>query len=217
MAIAHVVKEGEHISSIAEQYRFMHYESVWNAPENATLREKRRIPHQLVPGDEVFIPDKSRKTVRIRAGGRYTIAIRAETLYLRVRVRDIFGEPIASASGTLHVGHAGLAVSSDPDGIVEAPISRDTSDATLEIAGHMFQLSIGGLHPSDMPSGQWGRMLNLDLWDPDVDDREDVDASELAFELLEQGRAAEPDSEGDGAAAADALAEHHDRVSAAHA
>ena len=49
----HRVREGETISSIAAAYGFTEWEErVWNAPENAALKEQRVNPNTLEPGDE---------------------------------------------------------------------------------------------------------------------------------------------------------------------
>ena len=57
MPVVHKVKQGECISSIAEDYGFS-WERIWNDLNNEELKQKRKDPNILYPGDEVVIADK---------------------------------------------------------------------------------------------------------------------------------------------------------------
>lgn len=59
MAIDHVVRPGDCISSLAESHGLF-WETVWNHPGNAALRRQRANPNILRPGDVVHLPDKRR-------------------------------------------------------------------------------------------------------------------------------------------------------------
>lgn len=63
MSTVHVVKQGEHLAGIAQQYGFADYLKLWDLPENTGLKRLRQKPNVLFPGDEVFIPDKQPKLV----------------------------------------------------------------------------------------------------------------------------------------------------------
>lgn len=53
---AHVVGRGERLGDIARLYGFYDWRKLWNAPENESLREQRREPQWIRPGDQVAIP-----------------------------------------------------------------------------------------------------------------------------------------------------------------
>jgi len=55
------VREGDHLSSIAQAYGFRTDDPVWHHADNADLPAKRKSPHILAPGDEVTIPDPVKK------------------------------------------------------------------------------------------------------------------------------------------------------------
>jgi hypothetical protein len=52
----HVVKRGECLSKIALQYGVHGWKRLWEHAGNESLRQKRKSPHVLLPGDQVTIP-----------------------------------------------------------------------------------------------------------------------------------------------------------------
>ena len=34
------------------------YAAIWNAPQNATLKARRKQPNLIQPGDSIFVPSK---------------------------------------------------------------------------------------------------------------------------------------------------------------
>ena len=58
MALIHSVKQGEHMSGIARHYGFSDYKKLWDHANNAKLKTLRKNPNILLPGDEVFVPDR---------------------------------------------------------------------------------------------------------------------------------------------------------------
>jgi hypothetical protein len=58
----HKVKKGDTLEAIAKKFKVKKWEVIWNCPENAKLKSKRKLPRQITVGDAVVIPfnDKER-------------------------------------------------------------------------------------------------------------------------------------------------------------
>ena len=57
-----IVEPGDCFYNLSRQEGF-HWETLWNHSNNADLRERRKHPNVLLPGDEVFVPDLTVKEV----------------------------------------------------------------------------------------------------------------------------------------------------------
>jgi hypothetical protein len=53
---AHIVRHGDTLGSIARQHEVKDWNKVWNDSRNALLRDQRKLPNLLRPGDVVAIP-----------------------------------------------------------------------------------------------------------------------------------------------------------------
>ena len=56
----YIVKQSDCISSIAFKYGFFP-DTIWNDSKNSKLKQDRKDPNVLLPGDEVYIRDKEEK------------------------------------------------------------------------------------------------------------------------------------------------------------
>ena len=61
MSERHVGQPGDHVSRIADENGFGSWETLWDHPDNAELKAKRKNPNVLAEGDEVAIPEKKKK------------------------------------------------------------------------------------------------------------------------------------------------------------
>jgi N-acetylmuramoyl-L-alanine amidase len=160
----HVVRQGEHLARIARDYGFSDYRTIWEHPENAELRERRRgNPNILFPGDRLFIPEREARIEDAATDARHRYQRAGSRLVLRVKVLDYDGQPVRSTACDLYFGLEHHPLSTDGDGLIEHPIAPDVEDGKLlvpELALE-FDLRIGHLDPIDTPPGQRARLENL--------------------------------------------------------
>jgi len=103
----HTVQAGEWAGSIAASYGYCDWEhDVWARAENKALRDKRKDPHLLVEGDEVFIPAWEEKVEKGATGQRHAFKLKAPTETLRIRIMGIDGKPMKDEEYSLEIDYA---------------------------------------------------------------------------------------------------------------
>ena len=90
------MRDGECLSAIAHRYGLKSWPELWNDDNNAALREKRKSPHVLHPGDEVAVPGLAISEVRYATDATYRIEVARPELALDVVVADHHGRPFKS-------------------------------------------------------------------------------------------------------------------------
>ena len=157
----HKVQQGEHIAGLARQHGLLP-ETIWEHPENEALRDKRKTPHILHPGDVVFIPERE---LHIETGAtekRHRFRVMKPTVTVRVVLRDELGEPLDGIDYRLTArGAPEISGTTAADGMVEGTFSADVTRASLQFLGRELSLSVGTLNPISRISGVQQRLNNL--------------------------------------------------------
>jgi hypothetical protein len=155
------VQQGDSIPSLAVENGFF-WETIWNHPENAQLKAKRKTPNQLFPGDEVFVPELRKKTESRPVDACHAFKRKGIPAKLRVRLLRLDeprkNEPyVLDIDGTLYKG------TTDGDGKIEQFMPPDAKNAQLMLQGgkEVVNLRIGHLDPIDEISGVQQRLNNL--------------------------------------------------------
>jgi N-acetylmuramoyl-L-alanine amidase len=164
----YIVKQGDYLPKIAEDHGFYDYQTIWDHAKNKALKDKRKNPNVLNPGDELFIPDKTLKEVSRPTGQTHRFQVKPGTLKLRLVLEDLYGKPIANASCELRVDGAVHQVVSGGDGKIEKDIPVNAQSAELVVKDGdtplqnvTLQVAIGHLDPVEEVSGQKSRLNNL--------------------------------------------------------
>jgi hypothetical protein len=102
--LKHTVKQGQWVGSIALIYGFADWEKdVWEHADNAQLKELRKDPHVLAPGDELFIPPWTDKKESCATESRHSFKLKTPNETIRVRILDEDGEPVKNAKYVLEL------------------------------------------------------------------------------------------------------------------
>jgi hypothetical protein len=164
--IVHVVRPGECLSSIAKQHGFRDYRIVYDHPDNASLKAKRRNPNILHPGDEVVIPDKELKEVPVATTALHRFVVKSHAKVLRLRLLAHGHEPVADQPFELEVDHRVIRGRTDGQGGVEQPLPIGVREGLLRVAGRTLRLRLGALNPlrdtaDEGVTGAQARLHNL--------------------------------------------------------
>ena len=161
MAHVHVVQQGDCFSSIAVKNGFLE-ETLWNHPSNSELKNKRRNPNTLFPGDEVIIPDIELKEYPAPTENKHIFEVKREkiTFSLQVLKND---QPAANEEYLLTVDGSRVTDVTDGDGWIHQPIKAAARKGKLVIANAEleYELRFGYLDPVEEKSGVQSRLRNL--------------------------------------------------------
>lgn len=149
----YAVVAGDCLSSIAEDFGFADYRSIYDDPINADFRRLRPNPNLIHPGDVIQIPDKEGKFDNKATGALHQFTVRTTKRFLRLRMLNSEGAKLADADYTLQVDGEERKGTTDGDGFLHEPIPRRASKASLQIGGARWRLNIGHLNPIDKTPG----------------------------------------------------------------
>jgi LysM repeat protein len=166
----HTVEQGEYLASIAKDYGFSDWRTIYDHPQNADLKKKRPNPDILLPGDQIFIPDKQPKQESCPTENKHSFKVNVPKAWLKIVLKDSEGKPIGNQPYTLEAAWLKLRGSTDGTGLVQQkiPIGIDSGKLTLEKLGLTWNLKIGHLDPvhdegedAAIISGVQARLNNL--------------------------------------------------------
>jgi len=164
----YTVKQGDCISSIADQHGFF-WQTVWNHANNAGLRAKRQNPNVLYAGDVVYVPDKGQKD----DGGPTEMCHKFRKKGVPAKLRLIIeedDEPLANEPYVLLVGDQRIEGTTDAKGFLKESIPPDATEATLSVGDIEYELELGTIDPLDEVAGVQERLQNLGFYEGPLDD-----------------------------------------------
>jgi Putative peptidoglycan binding domain len=185
MSERHTVEQGETMSSIAHDFGFMSFETILNHPQNAELKAARNNPHVLLPGDVVFIPDKTAKNAAIAAGEGHVFKVKRSPLTVRIALLDLQRKPLGNVDCKVFVDGSERSHTSDGEGVIEVSVRSSTREVKLVTPEQELILDVGALDPVEEVSGWQARLRNLGYFHGEVGDDSNVDESSLALRLFQ--------------------------------
>jgi hypothetical protein len=178
------VSQGECMSSIAAAHGLT-WKAIWNHPANRELKELRKNPNVLLPGDRVFIPEKEIGWYSGQTEKRHEFVRKGVPSKLRLRLM-LEGKPRSQEKYTLKVGALEFSGTTDSEGILEQSIPPDATRGILVVGDgqEIFPLSLGHLDPIDELTGVQARLRNLGFGPSEITGEPDSETSEaiIAFQ-----------------------------------
>lgn len=164
----YVVQPGECIESIAYKHGLF-WETIWNDPANAEVKDARKDPNQLIPGDRLTVMEKRRKEVSKEPEQTHKFRRKGVPALLRLQLCDEEG-PLANAEYTLTLDGRVTKGTTDGDGKLEHALPPDarrgliqfwTTNDSGERVPNEIALDFRKLEPIESPRGQLSRLQNL--------------------------------------------------------
>ena len=155
----YTVAENDCFINVAERFGFS-WEKLWNHPENAELKQRRKNLNILYPGDVIHIPDKELHEVSRPTDKRHRFQKLSQTVLLRLRLLED-GEPRRNLSYTLQVEGQTFSGTTDGNGKLEHKIPAKATVGILITAEDNYVLNIGRLDPVTEIAGVQERLRNL--------------------------------------------------------
>lgn len=164
----YIVKQGDHMASIAADHGFGDWRAIWHDDANRALRDQRKNPNVLLPGDKLEIRDAEPKKVSAATGKKHVYKVKKTSLKLALVLQDLYGKPIANARCRLTIGDERVDVKTDGDGKLQHPLPPNAAEAQLTVLEEgtglgslQVRLDIGHLDPVTERTGQAARLKNL--------------------------------------------------------
>ena len=163
----HLVRQGECLSSIAAQYGFDSWHTIYDHPNNQEFRKKRPNPDVIHPGDRISIPERERV---VECGTQSSHKFKRKTIKtsLRICFLDKDREPMTQKRYRLRWGSSEIEGETDGDGFLEHPIPPGVDRADLFVEDLVkegetqhWSLRVGHLDPIDELTGVQARLSNL--------------------------------------------------------
>jgi hypothetical protein len=141
------------------------WKSLWNHPENLSLKKLRRDPNVLLPNDTIYVPKIEPKYERYVTGRRHRFVRNGVPSRLRIRVMRA-GRARAFQPYELRVDGATYTGITDAEGWIEAPISPQASQGELIVGDnpltrYLCDINLGAMDPITEVTGVQKRLQNL--------------------------------------------------------
>jgi hypothetical protein len=190
----YTVQQGDCMASIAQDHGFF-WQTLWNLPDNADLKQLRKNQNVLLAGDTVVVPDLRPKQQPCPDGAKYTFVRKGVPEILNMTLKDSQQRPRAkldyiividgvsrrgktNAQGELSESippnaKLGKLIIDAPPPTPPTPANGNTQNPPPKLRRHITQLNLGHLDPITELTGVKGRLMNLKLYKGTIDSTTD--------------------------------------------
>jgi len=164
----YTVQPGDTMTSIAFDRGF-HYETIWKYGDNAELREKRKLPHVLLPGDRVAIPELRKRVLQLPTTRLHRFRLRGTPPRIRIVVRDVENRPMTGKRYELKAGSLVYRGATGGDGGIDHFVEPKVHTGELTVwpetpfypEEFRLALRVSYLEPVESVKGLQARLINL--------------------------------------------------------
>lgn len=185
-------KQGDTLIALAAANGLKSADDILDAPDNASLKENRKDPGILLPGDKIFIPSRELLQHPSPTDAKHTFKVTRPKAWIRVVVKDADGVALAGKKYQLTIDGRQTNGTVPAGGVIEQAVAVDAKEGRLTVwlsasdnDTEIWDLSLGYMDPLDSISGVQARLNNLgfDCGDPDGVLDDDTTAAIKAFQL----------------------------------
>ncbi len=189
----YIVKQGDCLSSISDKYG-LSWKKIWDHPKNSQLKEQRKDPNVLFPGDKLFIPDKEEKAAAAATGQKHRFRRKGVPEKLEL-ILYLEGEPRRDEDYELEINGKFVRGKTDGQGKVSISIPPRAQRGKLILikTGEEFNLELGHLDPITEITGVQARLANLG-YDVEVSGKWE-ERSKEALKLFQKQNELDPSGE----------------------
>lgn len=157
----YTVKQGDCISSIAFKHGLFP-DTIWNDSKNSKLKQDRKDPNVLKPGDEVYIRDKEEKEESCPSEKKHRFKRKGVPEKLIIQFK-LDGEPRSNEDYILDIDATISEGKTDKNGQVEINIPPNAKKGKISFqdSGDEYDLELGHMNPVSITSGVKARLHNL--------------------------------------------------------
>ena len=172
----HIVRQGECLSKIAHQYQ-TGWKRVWNDPKNQALRQKRKSPNILFPGDQLVVPGVDVHEMTVPTDASYRLRIEANAkVKVKLRLLDEKRELMKDALCQIFADEVLVLEKKVNDGMLECELPITAKQVILQatVGRRCVErvLQVSALDPADQISGVQARLSNLGWYNGEIDGQE---------------------------------------------
>jgi len=196
----HEVQQGECISDIAYRAGLLPA-TIWKHSSNAKLKERRQDQYVLMPGDQVYIPDKRHREEQGQTNKRRRFRRKGVPEKFRIQLLEQ-GLPLDNANYIMEINGRLVSGKTDVKGWLKQPIFPNDQTARLIVnpgtaEEYEYEVVLGGIDPKDVVTGWQQRLINLGYDCQLSGELDDQTKSALAFFQEDYGleMTGEPDSD----------------------
>jgi N-acetylmuramoyl-L-alanine amidase len=170
MPVTITVEYGDCLINLSYQKGFF-WETIWNHPQNASLRQVRKHHNIIKEGDEVFFPDLEAKQLQRPTDQLHRFVRKGATAQFSLTLMEM-GQPRANERYVLVVNGRSREGTTDANGKLTEPIPPDARDGFLLLGEKQekFAIDFGWIDPIEAVSGVKSRLYNLGLYEGEIDD-----------------------------------------------